>query len=360
MIAIAALLAIVFAGAIFRFRSHLGKPNPAGSTGAGPATGSATGTPATSDAKPLKDAIIVADFINKTGDPVFDSTLNQALRIQLGQSPVLDIVSQQHLRQSLQYLGRKQDDPITPQIAREIGEREGIKAILTGTIAPLGKDYLITLTAQNTATGDDIASEEATAPDKEHVLDALNQVATGMRAKLGESLSSIQRLNAPFGQATTPSLEAFRAYALGDEAHQKGNDIPEARDHYKRALELDPKLAMAWARLGVICLNSGQVSKATEYFTRAWQLSGNVSEREKLYIAGHYYSTVVGDTNKSIETLQVATQEYPCSSTTSSISALATLPTAILRRLRQPIARHSSCSPMIRSRWKTGSDYLGF
>jgi serine/threonine protein kinase/tetratricopeptide (TPR) repeat protein len=310
MIAIGALLAIVFAGAIFRFRSHLGKPNPAG-TGAGSATGSATGTPATSAAKPLKDAIIVADFINKTGDPVFDTTLNQALRVQLGQSPVLDIVSQQHLRQSLQYLGRKQDDPITPQIAREIGEREGIKAILTGTIAPLGKDYLITLTAQNTATGDDIASEEATAPDKEHVLDALNQVATGMRAKLGESLSSIQRLNAPFGQATTPSLEAFRAYALGDEAHQKGNDIPEARDHYKRALELDPKLAMAWARLGVIYLNSGQVSKATEYFTRAWQLSGNVSEREKLYIAGHYYSTVVGDTNKSIETLQVATQEYP-------------------------------------------------
>ena len=276
---------------------------------------STTTAPATADsaAKPktLKDAIIVADFINKTGDPVFDSTLDQALRVQLGQSPVLDIVSQQHLRQSLQYLGRKQDEPITPQIAREIGEREGIKAILTGTIAPLGKAYLITLSAQNTASGDDIASEEATAPDKEHVLDALNQVTTAMRAKLGESLSSIQRLNAPFGQATTPSLEAFRAYALGDEAHQKGNDIPEAMDHYKRAVELDPKLAMAWARMGVLYLNTAQVTKASEYFTRAYQLSGNVSEREKLYIAGHYYSSVVGDLNKSIETLQVATQEYP-------------------------------------------------
>ena len=143
------------------------------------------------------------------------------------------------------------------------------------------------------------------------MLDALNQVATGMRAKLGETLSSIQRLNAPFGQATTPSLEAFRAYALGDEAHQKGNDIPEAEDHYKRALELDPKLAMAWARRGVLRLNTGAVSEASDYFTRAWQLSGNVSEREKLYIAGHYYSTVIGDLNKSIETLQVATQEYP-------------------------------------------------
>ena len=122
---------------------------------------------------------------------------------------------------------------------------------------------------------------------------------------------SIQRLNAPFGQATTPSLEAFRAYALGDEAHQRGNDIPEAEDHYKRALELDPKLAMAWARRGVLRLNTGAVKEATDYFTRAYQLSGNVSEREKLYIAGHYYSTVVGDLNKSIETLQVATQEYP-------------------------------------------------
>jgi eukaryotic-like serine/threonine-protein kinase len=305
LIVIGALLLVALAGAVSLFRHHPGS-NP------GPAP-SATAPPPTETAKPTtsKDSIIVADFINKTGDPVFDTTLNQALRVQLGQSPVLDIISQQHLRQSLQYLGRKQDETITPQIAREIGEREGVKAILTGSIAPLGKAYVVSLDAQNTASGDDIASEEATAPDKEHVLDALNQVATAMRAKLGESLSSIQRLNAPFGQATTPSLEAFRAYALGDEAHQRGNDIPEAEDHYKRALELDPKLAMAWARRGVIRLNTGALKEATEYFTRAYQLSSNVSEREKLYIAGHYYSTVVGDLNKSIETLQVATQEYP-------------------------------------------------
>jgi eukaryotic-like serine/threonine-protein kinase len=306
IIAVAALLLIAGAAGAFLFRRHLAS-NPA------PATSAPETPPVGQAAKPTtsKDSIIVADFINKTGDPIFDTTLNQALRVQLGQSPVLDIISQQHLRQSLQYLGRKQDETITPQIAREIGEREGVKAILTGTIAPLGKAYIVTLNAQNTASGDDIASEEATAPDKEHVLEALNQVSTSMRAKLGESLSSIQRLNAPFGQATTPSLEAFRAYALGDEAHQKGNDIPEAYDHYKRALELDPKLAMAWARLGVLKLNTGAISEATEYFTRAYQLSDNVSEREKLYIAGHYYSTVVGNLNKSIESLQVATQEYP-------------------------------------------------
>src|SRR6202046_873702 len=305
IIAVAALLLIAGAAGAFLFRSHLGSnPSPATSAPETLPVGQA-GKPATS-----KDSIIVADFINKTGDPIFDTTLNQALRVHLGQSPVLDIISQQHLRQSLQYLGRKQDETITPQIAREIGEREGVKALLTGTIAPLGKAYIVPLNAQNTASGDDIASEEATAPDKEHVLEALNQVSTSMRAKLGESLSSIQRLNAPFGQATTPSLEAFRAYALGDEAHQRGNDIPEAEDHYKRALELDPKLAMAWARLGVLKLNTGAVREATEYFTRAYQLSSNVREREKIYIAGHYYSVVAGDLNKSIETLQVATQEY--------------------------------------------------
>ena len=302
MLVVGVLLLVAAAAVAFLFRNRLG---------ANPAPATSTAVQPSGPAKPLKDSIIVADFINKTGDPVFDTTLNQALRVQLGQSPVLDIISQQHLRQSLQYLGRKQDEPITPQIAREIGEREGVKAILTGSIAPLGKALVVTLNAQNTANGDDIASEEATAPDKEHVLEALNQVSTAMRAKLGESLSSIQRLNAPFGQATTPSLEAFRAYALGDEAHQKGNDIPEAYDHYRRALELDPKLAMAWARLGVLKLNMGAISEAAQYFTRAYQLSDSVSEREKLYIAGHYYSTVVGNLNKSIETLQVATQEYP-------------------------------------------------
>ena len=304
---IGAAVLIIAAGAAVPFLLiHSPKTAATPTTITAPAAGARS-----SNAAAAKDSIIVADFINKTGDPVFNSTLDQALRVQLGQSPVLDIISQQHLRQSLQYLGRKQDEPVTPQIAREIGEREGVKAILTGTIAPFGKAYLLTLSAQNTASGDDIASEDATAPDKDHVLDALNQAATGMRAKLGESLSSIQKLNAPFGQATTPSLEAFRAYALGDEAHERGDDLPEAENHYKRALELDPKLAMAWARLGVLYLNSGQTSKAADYFTRAFQLSGNVSEREKLYIQGHYYVSVVGDMNKGIETLEVATQEYP-------------------------------------------------
>ena len=166
----------------------------------------------------------------------------------------------------MKYLGKSSDDVLTPAIAREIGEREGVKAILTGTIASLGKEYVITLNAQATATGDDIASVQTQAPDAEHVLSALDQAATGMRAKLGESLSSIQKLDTPLGQATTPSLDAFRAYALGDVEHDKGLDLPQAAGHYEQAVELDPNFAMAWARLGVVYSNAGQLGKRLEVF----------------------------------------------------------------------------------------------
>jgi tetratricopeptide (TPR) repeat protein len=224
---------------------------------------------------------------------------------------VINIVSPQHLAQSVKYLGKPAGTPVTPEIAREIGEREGIKATLTGTIANLGKEYVITLTAQNTATGDEIVSEQAQAPDKEHVLDALGKAAAAIRAKLGEDLGSIKKLDTPFGQATTPSLDAFRAYALGDTAHGKGRDIPEAEGHYLRAVELDPNFAMANARLGVVYANSGQVAKAHKYFAKAYELSQHVSERERLYITGHYYQNVTGDMPKVIETLQEAIQIYP-------------------------------------------------
>ncbi len=261
--------------------------------------------------KVTKDSIILADFVNRTGDPVFDTTLNQALQIDLEQSPVINIVSQEHLRQSVKYLGKPEGTTITSEIAREIGEREGMKAILTGVIAKLGNEYVITLSAQNTATGDEIASEQATAADKDHVLGALGTAAAAMRAKLGEDLASIQKLNTPFGQATTPSLEAFRAYALGDEAHSKEQNIPDAEGHYLRALELDPNFAMAYARLGVIYLNSGQYAKADKFFTRAFALSKHVSARERLYIAGHYYGNVTGNIPKEIESLQNLILTYP-------------------------------------------------
>jgi eukaryotic-like serine/threonine-protein kinase len=258
-----------------------------------------------------KNSLILADFVNHTGEPVFDATLNQALQIDLEQSPVIKIVSQQHLAQSVKFLGKPEDTPLTAAIAREIGEREGMKAILTGSIASLGKEYVITLTAQNTATGDEIVSEQAQAPDKEHVLDALGKAAAAMRGKLGEDLASIKKLDTPFGQATTTSLEAFRAYALGDKAHEKARNIPEAEGHYLRAVELDPNFAMAYARLGVVYVNSGQFARANKYFAKAYALSTHVSERERLYIAGHYYQVVTGNIPKVIETLQESIQTYP-------------------------------------------------
>ena len=302
LIAAAALLLLVAALPWWKYRSN---STPAGSVPES-AIGDAAPVP-----KATKDSIILADFVNRTGEPVFDTTLNQALQIDLEQSPVINIVSPQHLAQSVKYLGKPANTVVTPEIAREIGEREGVKAILTGTIANLGKQYVITLSAQNTATGDEIVSEQAQAPDKEHVLDALGKAAAAMRAKLGEDLASIKKLDTPFGQATTASLEAFRAYALGDRAHVSAHDIPEAEGHYLRAVELDPNFAMAYARLGVVYLNSGQVSKADKYFAKAYALSKNASERERLYITGHYYQNVTGDMPKVIEALQESIQTYP-------------------------------------------------
>src|ERR1700677_5140242 len=300
-IAVAAVLLLIAGGlAWWKYRP-----------GTAPAPGSAESGAAANGPQTKKDSLILADFVNHTGDPVFDTTLNQALQIDLEQSPVLNIVSQQHLAQSVKYLGKPDDTPITPEIAREIGEREGVKAILTGTIANLGKEYVITLSAQNTATGDEIISEQAQAPDKEHVLDALSKAAAAIRGKLGEDLASIKKLDTPFGQATTPFLEAFRAYALGDKAHEKARNIPEAEGHYLRAIELDPNFAMAYARLGVVYVNSGQVAKGHTYFAKAYALSKNVSERERLYIAGHYYENVTGDMPKVIEALQESIQTYP-------------------------------------------------
>ena len=301
--AVAAVVLLLVAGGLAWWKYRPTAAPGGAESGGSEASGTAT--------KTTKDSIILADFVNRTGDPVFDTTLNQALQIDLEQSPVINIVSQQHLLQSVKYLGKPEGTPVTPAIAREIGEREGMKAIITGTIANLGKEYVITLTAQNTATGDEIVSEQAQAPDKEHVLDALGKAAAAMRAKLGEDLESIKKLDTPFGQATTSSLEAFRAYALGDKAHAKAHDIPEAEGHYLRATELDPNFAMAYARLGVVYINSGQVTKANKYFSKAYELSKNVSERERLYISGHYYENVAGDLPKVIETLQEAIQAYP-------------------------------------------------
>lgn len=258
-----------------------------------------------------KEPIILADLANKTGDPVFDSTITPAITIQLQQSPILNLVSHSHLRQSMKYLGKPADDPVTPDLARQIGQREGIKAYLSGEVDKLGNSYVITLNAQSTTTGDTLATEQAQASDKDHVLEAAGEVATKMRSHLGESLASIKKLDTPFSQATTPSLEAFQAYALGDADHQKGLDVPQAEGHFRQAIALDPNFAMAWARLGVVNNNTGQHVKSVEAFEKAFPLSKNVSERERLYIEGAYYQLSVGDLQKARATEELAVQTYP-------------------------------------------------
>jgi eukaryotic-like serine/threonine-protein kinase len=258
-----------------------------------------------------KDTVILADFDNQTGDPVFDNTLRTALEIQLEQSPFLNIVSRQQLLEGLAYLGKPANTKIDVAVAREIAEREGVKAVLAGTISSLGSTYIIAVTATSSANGDEIAHEQVEAKGKDNVLPALSTAATKMRAKLGESLSSIRQLDKPLDEATTPSLEAFRDFALGEVEHEHENDIPAAVNYYKQAIALDPNFAMAYARLGVIYINAGSLAKGAEYSKKAFALADTVSERERLYIQSRYYSDVEGDIDKAISATMLLAKTYP-------------------------------------------------
>jgi len=192
-----------------------------------------------------KDELILADFTNQTGDAVFDSTLKEALAIQLEQSPLIQLVSDAELHNSLQYLGQAKDQRITPELAQQICQRLAVKAYLAGTIEPLGSSYVISINAVNCATGDVFGREQITAADKSAVLGAVSTVATAMRARLGESLSSIQRLSTPYlSSVTTASLQAFHAFSLGENEHRMGRDFPEAASFYEQAVQLDPTFAM--------------------------------------------------------------------------------------------------------------------
>ena len=218
-----------------------------------------------------RDKIILADFDNKTGDPVFDATLKEALSIQLEQSPYLQLVGDQELHADLRYLNQPTEQRITPELARELGQREGIKAYISASVANIGTSYVVSINAINTATGDAIGRAQAESPDKTHVLTAVATAATSIRAKLGESLASVQKLTTPFMDVTTSSLEAFHAYSLGESAHEKSSD-PEAVTYYKQAIDLDPNFAMAYARLGVVYGNFGQIGKAREELAKAYDL----------------------------------------------------------------------------------------
>lgn len=257
-----------------------------------------------------KDSILLADFVNTTGDSVFDGTLKQALAVQLEQSPYLNLLPESRIREALRFMGRQPDERITNEIAREICLREGVKAMLTGSIASLGTQYVITLSAVNAQTGDVLAREETQADSKEHVLKSLDAAASHLREKLGESLASVQKFATPLEQATTSSLEALQQYSLGQAEHLKGKD-QEAVPYLQRAIELDPNFAMAYATLGVCYSNLTQSQQADTYLSKAFDLRDRASDREKLYISAHYYDLVTDDLLKAIEIYQQWEQIYP-------------------------------------------------
>jgi tetratricopeptide (TPR) repeat protein len=260
-----------------------------------------------------KDSILLADFVNTTGDPVFDGTLKQALAVQLEQSPYLNIVPNQTVRKALQFMGRPADERVSGDVAREICEREHVKAMLSGSIATLGSQYVVALDATNCATGDSLAREQVTAATKEAVVPAVGKVASSLRGKLGESLASIQKFDTPVTEATTSSLEALKAYAAAD-AMRNGGGEAESTPLFLRAIELDPNFALAYARLAAVYSNLGEEDRSVEVAKKAFDLRERVSERERYYITDHFY-TATGDVEKQKETLELATKAYPNDST---------------------------------------------
>jgi len=257
-----------------------------------------------------KDTIILAEFENKTGDPVFDQTLRQGLVVQLEQSPFLTLVSDQHIQQVLRLMKRQPETRLTPEVAREVCERTSSAAVLEGSIAGLGSQYILWLRATNCRTGDVLAEEQAQAGRKEEVLNALSRIAIQIRTRLGESLATIQEHSTPLEQATTSSLEALKAYSAGWNAafaHGFAAAIPQLQ----RAIAIDPQFAKAYADLSIFYWNIGQTDLSAEYTRKAYALRDRVSDRERLWILFLYDRQVTGNLQRELQTLESWVQTYP-------------------------------------------------
>jgi serine/threonine protein kinase/tetratricopeptide (TPR) repeat protein len=257
-----------------------------------------------------KDSVLLPDFVNTTGDSVFDGTLKQALAVQLEQSPYLNIFPESRVQQALRYMGRSADERVTKDVAHEICLREGVKAMLTGSISSLGSHYVITLEAVNAQTGDTLDREQVEAESKEQVLKSLDRAARSLREKLGESIGSVEKFATPLEAATTSSLDALKEYSLGEAAHAKFDD-DAALPHLERAVKLDPNFAMAWAVLGVAYNNLRDKHNSNECLQKAFDLKDRASERERFYISGHYYDTFKNDADQSARLLEQWKQTYP-------------------------------------------------
>jgi DNA-binding winged helix-turn-helix (wHTH) protein/predicted Zn-dependent protease len=258
-----------------------------------------------------KDTIVLADFANSTGDAVFDGTLRQGLAVQLAQSPFLNIVSDEKLAETLRFMGQPPEARLTPAIARDLCQRVGSRAFLSGSIAILGTQYVLGLKAVNCRTGDALAQEQVTADGKERVLKVLGDAAAKMRAKLGESFSTVQKLDTPVEEATTPSLEALQAFGLGVKTAEEMGDVAAAVHFYQRAIQVDPNFAMAYEALGVSYYNLGEASLAAESTKKAYELRERVSELERFNIEAHYHQYVTGDLEKARQAYEVWEQTYP-------------------------------------------------
>jgi DNA-binding winged helix-turn-helix (wHTH) protein/tetratricopeptide (TPR) repeat protein len=257
-----------------------------------------------------KDTIVLADFANATGDPVFDGTLRQGLSVQLEQSPFLSIIPDEKIQHTLGLMGQPVDAKLIPAIAREVCQRTSSAAVLHGSIGKIGTQYLLTLKAVNCESGKTLASTEAQASDENHVLNALGKVSVEIRNKLGESLSTIQKFDTPLEEATTPSLEALKAYSSGMQTvRTKGPDA--ATPFFKRAVELDPNFAVAYAYLGVMASTTLEPSLSVDYRTKAYELRERTSEAEKYWITATYHKGVTGNIPKAIEACDLWIQAYP-------------------------------------------------
>ena len=257
-----------------------------------------------------KDTIVLADFSNSTGDAIFDDTLKTALNLSLRQSPFLNVLSDSEVAKTLQLMTRPAGTKLTPEVARELCLRADSKAYLAGSIGSLGSEYVLGLKAVNCQNGDTLAQEQVTASSKEKVLDALGAAASKLRGELGESLATVQKFDVPLEDATTSSLEALKAFSLGEKAvHDKGTAA--ALPFHQRAIELDQNFALAYRIVGGDYNALGQLGRATEYYTRAFQLRDHASEREKLSITAAYYRNVTGELEKAAQTYQEQIESYP-------------------------------------------------
>ncbi len=257
-----------------------------------------------------RDTIVLADFSNSTGDPVFDDTLKQALSMALLQSPFLNIVSDDQVAATLKQMTRPPDTPLDRDVSREVCQRSGSKAYIAGAIAKLGTDYVLSLKAVNCQSGDILAQQQVTAPAKEKVLEALSDAASNLRRGLGESLATRQKFDVPLEQATTSSLQALKEYSLQYKAmREKGSAV--ALPHGLRAIELDPKFALAYWAVGGNYSDIAEYGQAREYYRKAFEFRDRASERERLLIAGYYYLDVTGELEKAAQTYQEWVDSYP-------------------------------------------------